>query len=357
MEVGHTNDTISVIVPVYNSASRLDRCVESLASQTYDNLQIILVNDGSRDNSGSICDAWAEKDNRIVVIHKSNGGVGKARNTGLDAAHGKYVAFIDSDDYLSANMFQSLITTANACQADQVCCNAYDVLLSGIRPTMHAFANAVVQKGDIFNQLIVSLIRPEMEGSKASLLQALWNKLYLRKTIEDNHIRFDTELTYAEDWLFNVNFYRFANCVAFIPDHLYFYDRTTEGSLSKKFRWDGFEQSVKIRQYERTWFPQSRTDSEYYNLLLSIQTHYLSSYVNARGYAGFGKYARYLFENEKLQNIFCSAQTVPIKYKVPQFCIKHTGSSFYRSMYQSWAAVHVCISAAKYYVKKLLMRS
>lgn len=356
MEVGYTNDTISVIVPVYNAEKRLERCVGSLVNQTYKNLQIILVDDGSKDRSGAICDSWAEKDKRVLVIHQKNGGVGKARNAGLDTARGEYVAFVDSDDYIDQNMYMLLITAAHLKHADQVCCCINNIFFTGKKEERHAFSNQIICDQQVYGELILSMLNPNQESGKARLLQSPCNKLYRRDIIEQYGIRFDTELTYAEDWLFNVNFYRFAKCVAFVTEHLYFYDRTTEGSLSKKFRWDGFDQSVKIRQYERTWFPQSRTDSEYYNLLLSIQTHYLSLYVSARGYSGFGKYARYLFENEKLQNAFYSAQNVPIKYKVPQFCIKHTGSVFCRSMYQSWATVHVCGSAAKYYVKKLLKR-
>ena len=99
---------ISVIVPVYNVEAYLDKCIASITSQTYRNLEIILVDDGSPDNSGAICDAWAEKDSRIRVIHKKNGGAGAARNTGLEEAKGEIISMIDSDDYLEPHMFQHL---------------------------------------------------------------------------------------------------------------------------------------------------------------------------------------------------------------------------------------------------------
>lgn len=101
-------DLISVIVPVYNVEKYLDRCVESIVNQTYKNLEIILVNDGSTDNSGQICDVWAEKDNRIRVIHQSNMGGGAARNAALEIAKGDYIAFVDSDDYIANDMYQYL---------------------------------------------------------------------------------------------------------------------------------------------------------------------------------------------------------------------------------------------------------
>lgn len=101
----YMNDLISVIVPVYNVEKYLDRCVQSIVDQTYKNLEIILVDDGSTDNSASICDNWAEKDNRIKVIHQPNMGGGAARNAALDIAEGEYITFVDSDDYISSDMY------------------------------------------------------------------------------------------------------------------------------------------------------------------------------------------------------------------------------------------------------------
>ena len=92
---------ISVILPIYNVAQFLPRCIESVCSQTYDNLEIILVDDGSPDDCGDICDKYAEKDNRIVVVHKQNGGLSDARNKGAEIANGEYITFIDSDDYVT----------------------------------------------------------------------------------------------------------------------------------------------------------------------------------------------------------------------------------------------------------------
>ena len=101
---------ISVILPIYRVEKYLDRCLESITGQTYRNLEIILVDDGSPDRSGAICDAWAEKDSRIRVIHKTNAGAGAARNTGLDVATGDIVSMIDSDDYLEIHMFEHLMS-------------------------------------------------------------------------------------------------------------------------------------------------------------------------------------------------------------------------------------------------------
>ena len=109
---------ISVIVPIYNVEKYLDRCVDSIINQTYKNLEIILVDDGSPDNCLAICDSWAEKDRRIKVIHKENGGVSSARNSALDIASGDYIGFVDSDDWIEPDMYEILIKNAKKYDAD-----------------------------------------------------------------------------------------------------------------------------------------------------------------------------------------------------------------------------------------------
>ena len=121
---------ISVIVPVYKVEKYLDACVASILGQTYANLELILVEDGSPDNSGALCDAWAQKDPRVRVIHKENGGGGLARNVGLDAAKGELIAFVDSDDYIAPDMFAYLYSLLQQ-GADIAECDYVDVVEDG----------------------------------------------------------------------------------------------------------------------------------------------------------------------------------------------------------------------------------
>ena len=111
---------VSVIIPVYKVEKYLDRCVESVVNQTYQNLEIILVDDGSPDNCPQLCDEWAKKDKRIKVVHKENGGVASARNLGLEKATGDFIAFVDSDDWIDLSMYEELLNTANQTNADIV---------------------------------------------------------------------------------------------------------------------------------------------------------------------------------------------------------------------------------------------
>lgn len=124
------NDLISVIVPVYNTELYLSRCIDSIIDQTYKNLEIILVDDGSTDHSGEICDSYAEKDKRIQVIHKENGGTASARNRGLEIARGEYVGFVDSDDYVAEDMYQTLVEYMQP-DIDIICCGRVCILPRG----------------------------------------------------------------------------------------------------------------------------------------------------------------------------------------------------------------------------------
>ena len=168
---------ISVIVPIFKVENYLDACVASILGQTYSNLELILIEDGSPDRSGEICDAWAAKDPRVKVIHKENGGGGLARNVGLDAASGDLIAFVDSDDYIAPDMFAYL----------------YSLLEQGADIAECGYAD-VVEDGFCFpeEEGAVTFVTPE-EALRENIYdthfrQLIWNKLYRREMIED--IRF-----------------------------------------------------------------------------------------------------------------------------------------------------------------------
>ncbi len=118
---------ISIIIPVYKVEKYLEKCIQSVINQTYENLQIILVDDGSPDNCGKICDEYAQKDHRIEVIHKSNGGLSDARNKGLEIAKGEYIGFVDSDDYIESDMYEVLYNLLKQYNVDVSICNFYTV--------------------------------------------------------------------------------------------------------------------------------------------------------------------------------------------------------------------------------------
>lgn len=162
---------LSVIIPVYNVKPYLEKCVESIVDQTYHNLQIILVDDGSTDGSQTICDELAQKDSRIVVIHKENGGLSTARNVGMDRAKGYYIAFVDSDDWLERNMYEVLINQLEAHDADLVACSFYECKGDEKKAVGDSKNISVFNTEEIFI-------------NKNQLRFLVWNKVFRRSFVE-----------------------------------------------------------------------------------------------------------------------------------------------------------------------------
>lgn len=243
----YTNNLVSVIVPVYNVEKYIDRCVTSIVSQTYSNLEIILVDDGSIDSSGVKCDYWAKKDSRIKVIHKKNGGLGYARNSGLDIATGTYVSFIDSDDYIKTNAYEELVDRITTCDADAVYfgCN-YDV--NGIITTgQQKYPESCFFKTDIYEKLLplsfgASIEKKGDEYGVGSVCCAFFR----RSVIEDNKLRFSSERkVLSEDYIFTSKLLVHTNVVCFSNGNYYYYF-SNENSLSHSYREDRFEKSIKF---------------------------------------------------------------------------------------------------------------
>ena len=230
---------ISVIVPVYKVENYLDCCVQSIVNQTYSNLEIILIDDGSPDASGAMCDAWAEKDSRIRVIHQENAGGGAARNAGLDAARGERIAFVDSDDYIDPDFTEHLVTAAEQNNADLVIAPYKMVIPAGAtkpeqvldklqdelgvmtvaRPPEvreYGFLPAGVYTQDEF-------ARHLMDKPASYFYGVLWNKLYRRDLLVDHQIQFTSEVRWAEDLVFNMQYLEYANVLVSIPEAGYYY--------------------------------------------------------------------------------------------------------------------------------------
>lgn len=203
-------DLISLIVPIYKVEAYLDRCVRSLVAQTYQNLEIILVDDGSPDNCPAMCDAWAERDSRITVIHKENGGLSDARNAGMEIAAGEYIAFVDSDDWVSVHYIEALYRAVQKTGAEIAACDvvvAYDENTQ-VPPldTSLRLCSAEEAIGDI------------LRGS--GFRAVAWNKLY-RKSILENE-RYPVG-KFHEDEFFTYRILAKAKKLVYVDCGLYFY--------------------------------------------------------------------------------------------------------------------------------------
>lgn len=210
---------VSIIVPVYNTEQFLHQCIESIINQTYKNIEIILIDDGSTDKSGKICDEYAANDNRIKTIHNSNSGVSIARNIGLDNANGKYITFIDSDDYVEKNYIETLVNAIETNNAELAICG-----IKEIRNSNTKIRKIRGKLTGIFYEDYYAII---------DFLCVPFSKIFLREIIEKYAIRFNTELRYAEDEIFNIGYYKFVTNYTFTEKALYIYNRRL-GTLSDK---------------------------------------------------------------------------------------------------------------------------
>lgn len=215
------SDLISVIVPVYNAEKYLRKCIESIINQTYSNLEIILINDGSEDDSKNICDEFASKDNRIVLIHKNNEGVGRARNDGLNKATGKYIAFVDCDDYIEKDTIETLYNTLIKESVDCVKGN-YDIITNGnMIQNNELKLDRKYDKNEIKD--FVNILLSEKVKS------FLWLLLIKKECIKDN---FNEELFLYEDVNFYISFLGNINNIYVFSKVIYHYV-ITENSLSR----------------------------------------------------------------------------------------------------------------------------
>lgn len=199
-------DLISVIVPVYNAERYLDECIEGIVGQGYADFELILVNDGSSDSSGEICRRHAGKDSRIIVIDKTNGGVSAARNTALDAAHGKWIIFSDADDYYLPGAFEKLISATTSAPDIDMAVGSHLRLENG------KTSYPATQKADMSRSAMGAMTH-----------FALWGYIFRKDIIDRYSIRFDTSLALSEDRLFMTEFAIRARAIAMIAEPVYVY--------------------------------------------------------------------------------------------------------------------------------------
>jgi len=214
---------ISVIIPVYNIEAYINKCVESVVNQTYKNLEIILVDDGSTDNCPEMCEEWAEKDNRIKVVHKQNGGLSSARNAGMDNMHGEYVVFIDGDDYIENNMIDVMYANIMKDNYDICVCN-----YSFVDKNYHFISSSNYKNAVLTDEQIM------LEFLKTSLFNPwyAWNKLYKCSIIKKYNFRYDEAIKWGEDYPFNYMYFKVIDKMISIDDALYNYLTEREGSIT-----------------------------------------------------------------------------------------------------------------------------
>lgn len=255
-------EIISVIIPVYNVEKYLEKCIRSVVEQTYNNLEIILVDDGSLDQSGIICDKWSEKDERIRVIHKANGGLSDARNAGLDAAIGTYIGFVDSDDYIHPKMYQRLYENIRDYGADLAVCGFdwIDEQTGTAYRSSNMFTDCVVDKKKAIKSICYN-----------NAFMVVWNKLYKRELF--HKLRFPYG-KFAEDLFIMPILFNKCTRIISASGNYYYYVRTSNSICRReKTVWhlDEVEASYKMMIFCKK--------NEYSDLLQDISSMMVNKYI------------------------------------------------------------------------------
>lgn len=250
------NPKISIIVPIYNAEKTLHRCIDSILSQDYTDFELLLIDDGSKDASGKICDIYAENDERIRVIHKENSGVSDSRNMALDEAKGEYLQFLDSDDWITQNATRLLVESAEKNHCDMVIADFYRVIGERLSHKGSIDEEGVLSKEEFANLM--------MENPADFYYGVLWNKLYKREIIEKYNFRMDSKISWCEDFMFNLEYIRFCERIFVLQVPIYYYVKT-KGSLVSQGM--SITKTIKTKmmvfEYYTDFYKQVLTNEEY----------------------------------------------------------------------------------------------
>lgn len=311
---------ISVIVPVYKVESFLERCVKSITSQTYHNLEIILIDDGSPDNCPKMCDEFKNADNRIKVIHKQNSGVSSARNDALKIASGKYVAFVDSDDWIEPNMYEEMVSCAEKEDADLVFCRVREAYDDG------TFNNLVEENLDkIKNKEIKYLFCNARKGCRlANLISTPWRTLYKKEIVDG--LKFNESLKYGEDLYFVLDAIEKSNKISVCDKYLYNYFKNTN-SVCNSINDSYFANTKKFHEHSKKYIKQKNLDFEY----LINHLYLYRNVINKASQNDFEKIMKDMYENdEDFKNCFKKENykkiqklEIGLKQKIRNFLMYH----------------------------------
>lgn len=316
MEDTHIMPKISIIVPAYNCEKTLKRCIDSIINQTYKNIEIIIIDDGSTDSTPQLCDEYNSCYDYIKVVHSKNSGPSSARNTGISLSTGEYITFVDSDDYISESMYQTMIT--NIGNADVIMCNfhmfkddnSFDIDIKQMDHFMgnKSYESQYIMKKGCFEQDIVGI-------------NMVWNKLYKSDIIKNNNILFDKNTTVEEDLLFNIDVFSKCETIYMLNDKLYFYliERKDSIMFNEKTNLD-WTSMLKRQQFKiekakninididvnRLYYPVLLQIHEYINRKIknNIDTDKVISILSSQLYRDALKYDKLLPRGVKVINIF-----------------------------------------------------
>ena len=233
---------ISILMPVYNAEKYLNETIDTIKNQSFSNWELIIVDDGSIDNSKEICTKLMNDDKRIKYIFQENLGVSHTRNVALENAQGKYIVFVDSDDLIHEDYLKILINSIEKNNSDISVCNFIERKISNTGKiediTREFYLKEVMEMAEMKDYI--------MDFGNSGLLNPLWNKIYKNQIIKENNITFDEKVETGEDFIFNLQYFRKVKKISFIKDSLYYYIRRNNNSITYKYIENMYEKGWEI---------------------------------------------------------------------------------------------------------------
>lgn len=330
---------VSVIVPVYNVEKYIHRCINSLLEQTLKDIEIILVDDESPDDSGKICDEYAKRHSNIKVIHKANGGLGYARNSGLEVAIGEFVGFIDSDDFIEPNMYEDLYCFAKNNHLDTVFSAGFKFYDKGnIEEKPEVINIKIWENNKIYEDFIPNIIgSPPTYCSDVKYVMSVCRGIYSLKQIQKSNIKFVSEREFlSEDILFNIEYLIKSRKIGMIPKCYYYYC-CNDGSLTRSYRPDMKDRmnrlyvaiKEKLQEVMIYDFANLNLDRLY---LLMVRGAIKSEFLNNTDIKNRKLKLKKLFNDEILTKILKTYpfELLPIKHRIFFHLLKYKVSFVFR---------------------------
>ena len=319
---------ISVIVPVYKVETYLKRCVDSILHQTFSDLEVILVDDGSPDQCPDMCDELAKADKRIRVIHKENGGLSSARNAGMRIAQGKYIGFVDSDDDVEPDMYETMLEAVEKNSADFVMSDYIRVSADGTRSLVSKSIRAgVYEKEDIIKEIYPALIMDE--NVDYGPLLSVWHCLYNRDFLEKNGISFADDVKWSEDNLFSSYVGYCADRFVYLKGQGLYHYYNNPGTITTSYRPGSWNVYKRMNDYLEEFF-SSKNDFDFSRQLKLHMIYYACNTVNmecsnAENTKDAKKRMNEILCDPKLKEAFChfAFTGLPVKLKIQLRLMKY----------------------------------
>lgn len=321
------NDLVSIIIPVYNVEKYLKACIESAINQDYENLEVILINDGSTDNSKKICEEYASKNTRIKFINQENLGVSVARNKGIDASSGKWIMFVDGDDYMEKSMVSVLVNQIRECNADIV------ITPPILEYDSRKINGVIFEKDEIFegenkDKLLLNIICRQYGNNNSSDIGAggPWGKIYKKDFIKNNELEFKIGLKRMQDVIFNLNAMNAASKIYYKEKYLYHY-RINGSSVCLKYNPEIFNTFFDVfNEFEKFIVENKKEDSYkqalyYKKILMFIEGCRISVMHKDNKMTIFNKVKelKSIYNNEHMKEAFENVNLNILNFKMKLF--------------------------------------